>query len=98
MSVRSHLTSVRPENTFTYSAGNGGQNIYGFFSETAPLQRYTTSGIVWLSVQSAILETAHAVSIARAFSKIRTRVVPRVLHSSVFIHKFTSPCSCLGQL
>ena len=31
-----HLTSgasVRPENTVTYSAGNGGQNICGVFSE-----------------------------------------------------------------
>ena len=36
---KSHLTSgasVRPENTVTYSAGNGGRNICGDFSETAP--------------------------------------------------------------
>ena len=31
-----------------------------FFSEMAPLQRYTASAIVWLSVQPAILETAQA--------------------------------------
>ena len=33
MSVKSHLTSgasVRPENTVTYSAGNGGQKFVGF--------------------------------------------------------------------
>ena len=49
MSVKSHLTSgasARPENTVTYSAGNGGRNIRGDFSETAPLQRYTASCVV----------------------------------------------------
>ena len=49
LSVRSHLASgasVPPENTVTYSAGNGGQNIYGFFSETAPLQRSSTAPYV----------------------------------------------------
>ena len=49
LSVKSHLTSgafVRPENTVTYSAGNGGRKICGDFSETAPLQRYTASCIV----------------------------------------------------
>ena len=49
MSVKSHLTSgasVRPENTVTYLAGNGGRKICGDFSETAPLQRYTASCIV----------------------------------------------------
>ena len=63
MSVKSNLTSgasVRPENTVTYSVSNGGQIICGVFSETVPLQRYTASCIVWLFVQSAILETAHA--------------------------------------
>ena len=46
MSVKSHLTSgasVHPENAVTYSAGNGGQKICGFFSETAPLQRSSTA-------------------------------------------------------
>ena len=36
LSVKSHLTSgasVRPENTVTYSAGNGGQKICGVFFE-----------------------------------------------------------------
>ena len=49
VSVKSHLTSgasVRPENTVTYSAGNGGRKICGDFSETAPLQRYTASCVV----------------------------------------------------
>ena len=47
--VKSHLTSgasVRPENTVTYSAGNGGRKICGDFSETALLQRYTASCVV----------------------------------------------------
>ena len=46
LSVKSHFTSgasVRPENTVVYSVGNGGQNICGVFSETAPLQRSSTS-------------------------------------------------------
>ena len=49
VSVKSHLTSgasVRPENTVTYSAGNGGRNICGDFSETALLQGYTASCVV----------------------------------------------------
>ena len=49
LSVKSHLTSgasVRPENTVTYSAGNGGRNICGDFSKTVPLQRYTASCVV----------------------------------------------------
>ena len=43
MSVKSNLTSgasVRPENTVTYSAGNGGQKICGVFFETAPFKSY----------------------------------------------------------
>ena len=49
LSVKSNLTtgaSVCPENTVTYSAGSGGRNICGDFSETTPLQRYTASSIV----------------------------------------------------
>ena len=52
VSVNQHPTfgaSVRPENDITYSTGNEGQNICVDFSETAPLQRYTASCIVWLS-------------------------------------------------
>ena len=47
--VKSNVTpgaSVRPENTVTYSAGSGGRNICGDFSETAPLQRYIASCVV----------------------------------------------------
>ena len=50
VSVKSNLTSgasVRPENTVTYSAGNGGQKICGVFSETAPFQSY---GVICLPV------------------------------------------------
>ena len=56
MSVKSNLTSgvsVRPENTVTYSAGNEGQNICGVFSETAPLQRSSTTLLkvyVWFAI------------------------------------------------
>ena len=32
--------SVRPGNTVTYSAGNGGENICGVFFETAPFKSY----------------------------------------------------------
>ena len=42
VSVKSHLTSgtpVRPENTVTYSAGNGGQNICGVFSENTSFKK-----------------------------------------------------------
>ena len=49
VSVKSHLTSgasVLPENSVTYSAGNGGRKICGDFSETAPLQRYTAFCVV----------------------------------------------------
>ena len=44
--VKSHLTSgvsTRPENTVTYSAGNGGQRVCGFFSETSLLQSSSTA-------------------------------------------------------
>ena len=72
--LKSHLTSgasVRPENTVTYSAGNGGQNIVRIFSETAPLQRYTAPDIVRHFGKPRI-----RVSIAREFSRIRARVAP----------------------
>ena len=47
-SVKSHLTSgasVCPENAVMYSVGNGGQNIFGVFSETALLQRSSTPSV-----------------------------------------------------
>ena len=62
LSVNQHLTSgvpFRPENIITYSTGNKVKKNCVDFSETVQLQRYTTSCIVWLSMQSAILETTH---------------------------------------
>ena len=52
VSVKSHLTSeasVRPENSVTYSAGNGGQEICGVFSETALFKSY---GVICFPVVS----------------------------------------------
>ena len=49
LSVKSKPTSgasVRPETSVTYSTGYEGQKICGYFSETAPLQRYTASCVV----------------------------------------------------
>ena len=64
LSVKSHLTSgasVRPENTVTYSAVNGGQKICGVFSETAPLQRSSTTPLKAIgSVGHFPAESAHA--------------------------------------
>lgn len=62
VSVTRNLTSrasFQPENDITYSTGCEAQSNQVDFSETTPLQRYTASCIVWLSVQSAILETTH---------------------------------------
>ena len=64
VSVKSYLTSgvsIHPENTVTYSAGNRGQNICGFFSETAPLQRSSTAPLkAMLTVGHFPAESAHA--------------------------------------
>ena len=64
VSVKSHLTSgasVRPENTVTYSASNGGQNICGGFSETARLQRSSTAPLKAIrAVGHFPAESAHA--------------------------------------
>ena len=57
VSVKSHLTSgasVRPENAVTYSSGNGGQKLCGVFSETVPLQRFSTASVESHNVPSAI--------------------------------------------
>ena len=56
VSVKLHLisgASVHPENTVTYSVGNGGQNICVVFSETTSLQRSSTA-LLKLYVRSAI--------------------------------------------
>ena len=57
VSVNQHLTSgvsVHPEKDITHLTGNEGQKTCVDFSETAPLQRYTISCIVWLYVLSGI--------------------------------------------
>ena len=42
----SHISvSVHPENTVTYSGGNGGQKICVVFTETAPMQRTSTPSV-----------------------------------------------------
>ena len=51
LSVSQHLTSgasVRLENAVTYSTGDEGQKVCGFFPETAPLQRSSTPSVVRL--------------------------------------------------
>ena len=93
LSVKSHLTSgvsVRPENTVTYSVSNGGQKICGFFSETAPFQRYmhyflhcTAICAVGQFLKPHMRITS--IAIAQAFSRIRARMAPRVLHFSALI-------------
>ena len=53
VSVKSHLTSgasVRPENTVTYSAGNGNQKLGDVFPETTPLLRQQQMSDVETSV------------------------------------------------
>ena len=51
LSVTLHLTSrtsVRPRNDTIYPTGDEGQKICGVFSENAPLQSWSASGIVRL--------------------------------------------------
>ena len=58
VSVKSKLTSgasVRPENTVTYSAGNGGQKICGVFSETAPFKSYIVICLPVASYKGVVL-------------------------------------------
>ena len=60
LSVKPNLTpgaSVHPENTVTYSAGNGGQKICGIFSETASFKSY---GIICLPVTSYEVLQGHS--------------------------------------
>ena len=73
MSVNQHLTSgvsVHPENDITYLTGNEGQKTCVDISETAPLQRCTTSCIVWLYVQSAICAVCYMCSLLYVQSAI----------------------------
>ena len=57
MSVKSHLTSVCPENTIMYSVGNGGQKICGVFSETTSLPRSSTAPLQ--AISEAICTVGH---------------------------------------
>ena len=57
LSVTQHLnsgTSVRVTNDTVYLTGNEGQKYLAVFSESAPLERYSASCIVWLSYSVAI--------------------------------------------
>ena len=74
-----HLTSRAsfcPENHITYSMGNEGQKVCVDFSETAPLQRYTASCIVWLQyVGHFVCENkAHALTSEACQLAVRARV------------------------
>ena len=74
VSVKSNLTpgaSVRPENTVTYSAGNGDQKICGVFSETAPFNSY---GVICLPVTSYEVLQRH---IPRTFSTVEPSKGPK---------------------
>ena len=78
--------------------GQEGQIICVDFSETAPLQRYTTSSIVWLFVRSAILETTHAhFNSACVFTDSRTCGTEDSALQSAFI-SFSSGKSSLPTL
>ena len=95
LSVKSQLTSgasLCPENNVMYSAGNGGRNICGVFSETASLQRSSTA-LLKAYVWSAIF--LRKVCIACAFSRVRARVALRVLHFSAFIWFMIHPNTVL---
>ena len=67
-SVKSHLTSgasVCPENTVMYPAGNEGQKICKFFSETAPLQRSSTAPLKAYIWSATFLRKVHMCIIYR---------------------------------
>ena len=73
VSVKSHLTSgvsVLPENSVTYSAGNGGRKICVISSETAPFKSY---GVIYFPV------TAYEGTAATIRALFRRQSLPRVL-------------------
>ena len=73
VSIKSHLASgasVLPENSVTYSAGNGGRKICGVFSETAPFKSY---GVICLPV------TAYEDTAATFRALFRRQSLPKVL-------------------
>ena len=68
VSVKSHPTSgvsVHRENAATYSVGNEGQQFYGVFSETAPLQRSSVPSLEWPYIWWAIFPADNALCIRR---------------------------------
>ena len=89
LSVKSYLTSgasVHPENTVTYSAGNGCQNICGVFSETALLLRSSTP-----SVESRIRLVGHfPVESAHAHYSIKGHEYPERRGFCTLVHSFMS--------
>ena len=71
VSVKSNLTSrasVCPENSVTYSVGNGGPKICGVFSETAPFKSY---GVICLPVTAYVGTAATFPALFRQQSLVR---------------------------
>ena len=97
-----HLTSgasVRPEIEVTYSTANEGQNICDDFSETASLQRSSTSRIVLLYPSSATFRYAENMRmhmprlLARGMAPRGYGVCTEGLHLSTF-HYFCLFFAC----
>ena len=61
-SISPQGSSVRPENSATWSAGNKGQNICGVFSETPPFPRWSDPSLGGPYIRSAIFpaDNTHA--------------------------------------
>ena len=91
VNYKSHLTSgasVRPENTVTYLAGNGGQKFCGVSSETTSLQRYITASLKAIYVKSAIFCGKHSCSLYVGERKRQGQLRFHVACEDL-------PCSCL---
>ena len=93
--VMSHLTyevPVCPENTVVYSAANEGQNLWVFFSETAPLRRFSAPSIETLVLPCTFLRKSRMRIIVRIYHVVAPRVCA-LLHSfrvySLLIHLVT---------
>ena len=96
-SVKSHLTSgasVYPENSITYSAGNGGQKIVGFSLRCGDPALPLLKTICMVGHFPA--ESVHA----HCSIGIYHKVAPRVLHFSAFICSVAlhTPSSCAYRL
>ena len=82
VSVKSHLTSgssVRPETSVTYSAGNGGQKICRVFSETANrfIQKLWCDLLTYGILQrycSGILHNFSTAELSKARNKANSRL------------------------